>query len=106
MAAPFNDPAEPILRGDPALPDEQRADLFDIFHDSKSPLELTRKLQPLDVPQDTKHRLYLAKQSASGDPAVTAMNKLADIDPEILDLAEKHPNVLRQVIATIRAGKK
>lgn len=95
---PFIDHAVPILAGDPAITDEQRADLHDIFHGSKDPAELAQHLQPLAVPDDTKRKLYEAKKLTI-PPMVEVLNQMAKIDPQALDLAETHPNVLKALTA-------
>ena len=48
--APFVDPAAPILAGDPALSDENRAALWDTFHSTKDHNELIQKLQAITAP--------------------------------------------------------
>lgn len=101
---PFDDVAAPILKGDPALSDESRAQLWDVFHGTKNPDELAEKLQTLAVPEDTKKNLYHAKQKSmppvSPVRGVTdAMQMLANMDPKVLDIAETHPNVLKTLTA-------
>ena len=99
--APFVDHAAPILAGDPALSDEHRADLWDTFHSSKSPEELEQRLQTMAVPlDDTKQKLLKAKQISM--PALDPHTKIEDaiqrmtkLEPEALNLAESHPNVLK-----------
>lgn len=109
--SPFLEPAEPILRGDPAITDEQRADLFDAFH-SKNADELVQHLQPLMIPDDTKKRLLDAKK-LSIPPAVEPMDKVAavmtrmtQLDPQALELAESHPNVFKTMTAAATAPEK
>lgn len=96
------DPAAPILAGDPALDDDTRASLWDSFHQSKDPQELTRVLEPYAVPDDTKKRLLAAKQQATplstSNPAATAIDALSSIPQQSLDVAESHPNVLKALI--------
>jgi len=104
--SPFTDPAAPILSGDPVLSDQNRADLWDVFYQSKDASEMAAHLQPLAIPEDTKRKLYLAKQTSTPvvaplDKATSAIQKLATIDPEVLDLAETHPNVLKTLAAAL-----
>ena len=96
----FTDHAAPILAGEPTITDAQRADLWDIFHNSKDPEELVKHLQPLAVPDDFKRRLWEAKQKGAPkveplDKVTDAVTRVAKIDPNVLDLAEAHPNVLK-----------
>ena len=108
---PLTDLAAPILAGDPILSDENRADLWDTFHSSKSPEELIQHLQPLVIPDDTKKRLYDAKRQSMPvvgpiDKVTTAMQQLAQIDPKILDVAEAHPNVLKALTSAATTPEK
>ncbi len=115
---PFDDPAKPILENDPAINDDQRAQLWDVFHSSKSADELAQHMQnlkgpdaaPIVVPDDTKKRLYQAKQVAAPvDPIAKTkdiMQQLASIDPQVLEAAESHPNVLKTLTAAAGIGAK
>jgi hypothetical protein len=114
MASPTSpfaaSPAEPILRGDPALSDEQRADLFDAFH-SKNSAELVQHLQTLAIPEDTKHKLFQAKQASTPpvaplDKVTEAMTRLKQLDPEVLEASESHPNVLKALVGAATAPDK
>lgn len=110
--SPFVDHAAPILAGDPVLSDENRADLWDIFHQSKNPAELAAQLAPLAIPDDTKHRLYEAKISSVPsvveplDKASAIITHIAQLPPAALDIAETHPNVLKTVAALMNATEK
>ena len=111
IQTPFTDLATPILRADPVLSDENRADLFDIFHDSKNPEELAQKLQPLLVPDDTKRKLLAAKQTATPvldplDKTTAAIKRVSELDATTLDLAEAHPNVLKALTTAAMTPEK
>lgn len=110
MNTPFADPAAPILRADPALTDEHRADLHDAFY-SKNADELVQHLMPMDIHEDTKQALYSAKKMSEPAPepldkTAAAINKIGEIDPKVLDLAETHPNVLKALAASISIAEK
>jgi hypothetical protein len=99
--SPFMDHAAPVLNADPTLNDQQRSDLWDAFH-TKSTDELVQHLTPLAIPDDTKHKLFQAKQLASPpakpepvDKVSAAINKMVALPPEVLDKAEQHPQVLK-----------
>jgi hypothetical protein len=103
-ASPFLDPAKPILAAHPAITDDQRADLWDIFHQSKDSGELAQHLQPLGIPDELKHHLFVAKDAtapaptpkvAPVDKVTGAIQRIAQMDPKVIDLAESHPNVLK-----------
>ena len=109
--SPFSDPAFPILDGDPAINDSQRADLHDAFFNTKSPEELVAKLQPLVVPEDTKDKLYQAKKSlmpavAPLDKAIGAINTLKSLPPEVADYAEAHPTLAKLLIGAATTPEK
>lgn len=99
--SPFLDPAKPILAGEPSLSDDLRAELWDTFHRTKSATELAQHLQPLAIPDDTKKKLFDAKQGAVPptveplDKASAAIARLATLPHDALEAAESHPNVLK-----------
>jgi hypothetical protein len=105
-SAPQNasgDPAEPILRGEPTLTDETRANLWDIYHASTSTTELERQLQSMGLRQGLVGQLLIAKnKQAAEKPALDrvtdAMQQMANIDPRVLDAAESHPRVLQALM--------
>lgn len=110
--APYQELAEPILRADPTLSNDQRADLFDVFHQTKDPTELARKLQPYAIPDGTKKYLFDAKvmNTPAPDPVSKvkdAVSSLKDMDPNALQLAEKYPNVTKALVdAAIKSIEK
>jgi hypothetical protein len=98
-SSPFQDHAAPILQGEPTITDQQRSDLWDAFH-SKSPDELVQHLAPLAIPDETKHKLFQAKQASMPvappvDKVTEAVQRVAALDPKVLDIAESHPNILK-----------
>jgi hypothetical protein len=102
--SPFQDHAAPILAGEPSITDDQRANLHDIFHGSKDPNELASKLSSFPVPDDLKHKLWTAKQASTSsappvDKVTEAVQRLAAMDPQTLDVAESHPNLLKAFTA-------
>ena len=107
--APWADPAEHILRADAGLTDDQRERLWEIFHDSPTPDNLARRLQYHDIALDTKHRLFEAKRLTAPaenatDRTVSALKRVARIDPKILETAEKHPTVLKALTDAAHVG--
>jgi len=100
----FVDHAAPILAASPYVNDDERADLHDVFHNSKDHNELARQLQTIAVPDDLKHKLFQAKKLQSPEPApidkaTEAINRVGSIDPKVLELAEKYPNVTKILAA-------
>lgn len=111
-ASPFMDHASPILSAEPAITDQQRADLWDAFH-TKNVDELTQHLAPLAIPDDLKHKLWTAKQAVSPVPAVppvdktvAAMQRMVTLDPKVLETAEAHPNVLKVLTSAAQTPEK
>lgn len=107
---PFVDTVAPILSGEPTINDEQRADLYDTFHNSKDPNELVQKLKPLVIPDDLKQRLYDEKKKMTPilpplDQTAAIMTRMSKMDPAVLDLAESHPNVLKAMAAAAAPAK-
>lgn len=96
---PFTDHAAPVLSADPTLSDESRASLWDAFH-NKSADELVQHLHEQDISPDTKQSLFEAKKASMPAPTphdtvVAAIQRMAQLDPKVLDLAESHPTVLK-----------
>lgn len=104
MPSPFTDPAAEILRGEPALPnDEARADLHDAFY-NKDSNALAQHLAPMAVPDDFKKRLYDAKKQTEPAPepldkVTAAIDRLSQLDPAKLELAESHPQTFKVLAA-------
>jgi hypothetical protein len=98
--APLDDAAV-ILRGEPTINDDQRADLWDLYHATKTPSELARHLQAIPVHPDLKQQLFTAKQKSVDpiDRVVEVLSQLKQIDPRTLDLAEKSPTVLKALMS-------
>jgi hypothetical protein len=104
LAPQFRDHAFPILHGEPTIDDRQRESLWDLFHSSKDATELAAKLHPMALHPDLKEQLLRAKNRPSveldaTDNVVGAIQKMATLDPKILDLAEQHNHVLQALLA-------
>ena len=104
------DPAEHILRADAGLADEQRARLWEIFHDSPTPEALAKVIQYHDVSNATKQGLFEAKRrtapvESATDRTAAALKRIASIDPHILETAEKHPTVLKALTDSAMSDK-
>jgi hypothetical protein len=108
MTKPVADNALPVLSGATNISNEDRANLWDIFHDSKDHNELAQKLQPLAVPDDVKGGLYDAKKQSQPtgaiDSVVNALTEMAALDPKVLDLAEKHHVLAKHFIEAATKG--
>jgi hypothetical protein len=109
--SPAVDQAEGILRADDGLTDERRAVLYDIYHDSQTPEALAKILQYHDLPNETKHLLFLAKQRTARplglvERTAAALHRVAQIDPKILEVAEAHPIATRALTDAANTKKK
>ena len=111
-STPFIDHAAPILAGDPAITDEQRANLWDVFNNSKDHNELAQHLQAMiAVPDDTKQALFDAKKKAVPpveplDKVTAAIARIKQIPPDVLEMAESHPNVLKAITSAATTPEK
>ena len=106
----FADHAQPILAASPDLNDDDRAELWDIFHKSKDSNQLAQQLQPVAVPDSLKAQLMDAKKKSAPvaqpiDKATEAITRVGQIDPKILELAEKYPNVTKILAAAAASSK-
>lgn len=95
-SAPYRDPAEAILRGDPSLTDEHRATLWTIFHEAKNPDDLAQRLQWHSASNQTRHLLVQAKglTAPTPDPVdriVDALHRVAALPRNVLEMAEMYP---------------
>lgn len=108
---PFVDHAQPILAGEPSITADQRADLWDIFHNSKDANELANHLSTMALPDDTKQQLFDAKKKAAPkvepiERAVHALATMTTIPPAVMELAEKYPNTAKALLsAADKAGE-
>jgi hypothetical protein len=108
---PYIDHAAPILAGEPTITDDDRSNLWDIFHGSKDSEELVQKLQSYEAPDHVKASLFDAKHaSMPGQEPVAktlaAISKVKEIPADVLDLAESHPNVLKALTGAANTPEK
>jgi len=99
------DEAKDVLANAADLSDDQRADAWDAFYDSKDPEDLAKRLT--GVPDAMAQALLTAKSQMMPEVphGVRAVEILAKIDPAVLDLAEQHPKVLQNLIDAVRRKK-
>jgi len=90
------DLAADVLRNTPGISDIERADIWDMYHDSKDANELSQRLQQYATPGDVKYEILRAKKESAPRDALVAMSQL---EPKLLALAEAHPNVLKALIS-------
>lgn len=110
------------LRAMPSIDDEQRADLWDQFHQSDSPEDLEQRLHAYpDVAEDVKSELIHARgtQDRIGrldavqpsepktETPTDALMEMAQLPPEVLSIAEAHPKTAKAFIdaAAARRGE-
>jgi hypothetical protein len=95
----LHDHAKDILTPAPITQD-QKAGAWDHFHTTKSSAELTGRLHSLPLPEDLKQQLVNAKKyndpvPTHVDKIITAIHRMAAMDPRLLDLAEKNKTVFK-----------
>jgi hypothetical protein len=105
MTEEFISKAEPILRAAQGISDVDRADLFDAYHESENANDLAGRLQSVEgLSPDIASKLIAAKHSSEPVPsnldrAVEAIHSVAKLDPQILEVAESHPVVMRGLVS-------
>jgi len=102
----FRDRAAPILRSAiiPPLTQDQKADIWDLYHQSADANELAGHLSELNLHPELKQQLIEAKRKPAMEPddtdkALGVLNHMSTMDPKVLDLVEQHPNVLKVFLA-------
>ena len=105
------DPAADILRAEPNLTNEQRADLHDHFTQAKSMNDFADRITPIPVSNDLKHRLWIARQEAIQpvavapvDNVVAAIQKMVALPADVLKTANDHPELLRAYVSAATKG--
>jgi hypothetical protein len=96
------DHAKNILQ-DADLPVGHKATIWDWYHDSADANSLARKLESIALPGDLRERLIEAKRVATAPDGNAghidrAFSQLKQMDPKVLDLAEKHSSIARALI--------
>lgn len=104
----FRDQAFDFLQRAP-LTDDQRADIWDLFHSSTSANELSDHLKELPLPAALKQDLVQAKLKPAIEPddsekVMAILNHMKAMDPRVLEVAEKHPHVLKAVTDAAHGG--
>ena len=97
------DHAKNILTPAP-LDQDTKANAWEHYHLAKTPAELSTRLQGLNLPTDVQTQLLDAKQSVTPEPTAAdkvteVIQRMARIPQAALDLAEKHPTVLKSLLA-------
>lgn len=93
------DHAKRILESVPVSQDT-KADLWELWHSSKSSNELAEHLATVDIPDTLKHDLWAAKKATDPKPsvldrAIGALHRVAEINSAARKAAESHPSVLK-----------
>jgi hypothetical protein len=85
------------------IPLESKSTLWEHFHSVRSSSELASKLASFSVDDAVKQALVNAKklndpEREPTNPVVDGLSRLKKLDPEVLDLSEKHPSIIRSLI--------
>jgi len=103
--AQLHDHAKAILQEAP-LNSDDKADLWDAFYSARDSKDLTQQLTNVEAPEELKASLIAAKKLSEPEPTPTekltaAINHLAKVDKNVLDIAEAHPRVLQTLVAAM-----
>lgn len=103
MSNPFA--AESILRPVRVL-DNVKAAAWDAYATAGDHNELAEKLAPLALPSETKAALFEAKRSefenqSPLDKTIAAIQKIGEMEPSVLDNAEKNLKSASPAVQTI-----
>jgi len=103
-----DDHAKNILSAEATLGDSDRAHLWELFHSTASSDELAGRLAHEEVPAHVEEALIAAKRLTDRKPEPPtpvqgAIERLKAISPDVLELAEKHPTVLRALVSEATA---
>jgi hypothetical protein len=117
----YQDHAAPVLR-EHAIPDDIAADIWDTFHSARDSKELIQKLRTVNISNEAKHDLVIAKQETDSNTgtdwrervekvvaAITSMKGLASSSARggdsPLAASEKHPHVLQSLLDATKNEK-
>lgn len=98
----LHDHAQDLLQNAP-ISEDQKAELWDHYHDSKDARELAGRLETAGIPTSVALTLLEAKKKAA--PQSTAdkiFETLMSIPKQTLDVAETHPKTLEHFTKAVR----
>ena len=98
----LHDHAQDVLQDAP-ISEDQKAELWDHYHDTKSARELAERIQSVPIPEPVAVALLEAKKKAEPpqNSADKILGALVSIPKVALDTAEQHPHVLAQFVKAI-----
>lgn len=106
------DRAKTLLAGENTLDNNQRADLWEHYYDSRNAAELAGRIKTFGAPQHVKDALVRAKHISQStplpDPVERVVRTLVTLYqlPEAVKLsAEKHPALTKALIDAALKGK-
>ena len=107
---PTSDHAKRILESVPdhVMSMDSKANGWVIFHSSRDSKELAQRLINFDAPEQVKTDLWNAKKQYSDpvptpmDRATEALHRMASMDPNVLEIAERSPNILKSLMSSLR----
>jgi len=113
MEMKFIDHAAAILKSAvfPPLTQDQKSDLWTLYHTSKDANELSGHLSEVNLHPELKQQLITAKGKPTVefddvDKAIAVMHRLAALPQATLDLVEKHPHVFGHMMDEVNGGTK
>jgi hypothetical protein len=85
-------------------PTKERA--WDEFYAARNAQELASRLNQIpELPESVKVALIAARRNiepSQHEQVINAIHELSRLDPKILEVAEKHPNLLKHLLASRR----
>ena len=109
--SPAADPAEAILRQAPELTEAMRETLWTVFHSKRTPEELAKVLEHFSASTKPNTRCGKRKKLTAPEPTpldrtLKAIRSVAQMNLNILKIAESHPVVLKALVdSAISKGK-
>jgi len=102
-----------ILVDEPTLSNATKASVWDTYHDATDHRDLGNKLVAFDLPPEIHSALVeaktreveAAKPTTTVDRTMEALNRLKTLPRNILDLAEKHPDVAAHLVNAATRGE-
>ena len=101
--SPFAKPADnaaPILSAEP-ISDDLRSQIWDVYHNSRTPSQFADAITPIPVSNDLKSRLWTQKTQdvqpvavAPVDKVEAAITKMVALPADVLKIAEENPHLL------------
>src|SRR2546430_15663208 len=96
-----------VVLQDAPITTDKKADIWDEVYGATNADDLARSLEAFDIPTHLVAALVTAKRlldaenptPSHADKVVATAHRMAQMDPKLLDVIEKHPNALKHLLA-------